>query len=131
MAQVTRKSMERTTALEAQVADGMFKGIESRVRLIADYAETMFADPESYPPKAYAGPDPANEGKAAAQVLWAEGTDPEDPAIAARAGLAANLSELMISLCEATGSDHLYAGLPEGIFLSVNRSAAEWLEADD
>ena len=130
MSTVTRKSMERTTDMEAQIVDGMFQGIRSQVLMAADYARKIFADPESFPAREYAGPDASHNGELVAQVIYADGVDPEDPAIIARTSLAANLSDLMISLCEATESDNIYLGMPEGIFLSINRTSTDWFGED-
>ena len=130
MAQVTRTSMGSTTSMEAQLVDDMFRDIRSRVMLISDYAAKVFADPDSFPARPYAGPDASLQGQLVAQMIWADGVDQEDPAIAARAWLLANLSEMMISLCEATESDNVYVGMPEGMFLSVNRSSADWFLED-
>ena len=76
MSTVMRKSMERDTAMEAQFVDKMFQDIRSRVMMVADYAAKIFADPESYPPKPYAGPDASLNGQLVAQVVWADGVDP-------------------------------------------------------
>jgi hypothetical protein len=73
----------------------------------------VFYDPDSFPAKAYAGPDPSLGGQIVAQVLWADGVDPQDPAIAERTGLLANLSETMVSMCKATGTDNIYIGTGE------------------
>ena len=130
MSQVTHKSMARTTKTEAQFVDDMFRDIRARVTLVGDYATKLFADPASYPAKEYAGPDASLDGRLAAIVIWADDVDPADPTVAERAGLVANLSEMMISLCEATGTDDIYIGLPEGFLLSVETTSAGWL-ADD
>ena len=130
MSQVTRTSMERTTDMEAQIVNEMFRSIRAKVMTVADYAGKIFADPDSFPAKPYTGPDASLQGKMTAQVIWADSADPSDPAVAAKVGLAANLSDLMISLCESTGSDNIYVGLPEGAFLSVNRTSADWFEPD-
>ena len=130
MSQVTRTSMERTTDMEAQIVNEMFRSIRAKVMTVADYAGKIFADPDSFPAKPYTGPDASLQGKMTAQVIWADSADPSDPAAAAKVGLAANLSDLMISLCESTGSDNIYVGLPEGAFLSVNRTSADWFEPD-
>ncbi len=127
---VTTTSMKSTTDMEARIVDEMFRDIQSRVRMVSAYAGKILSDPDSYAAKPYAGPDPSLNGRLAAQIIWADDADPTDPALIARAGLAANLSELMISLCEATGSDNVYIGMPEGFFLSVNRSSAEWFKED-
>ena len=128
MSQVTRKSMERTTEMEAKFVDEMFRDVQARVMLVNDYATKLFANPEDYPGRPYSGPDASLDGQLSAQILWADGVDPEDPAIKKRAGLISNLSEMMISLCEATGSDDIYIGLPEGIFLSVESTSGDWFD---
>ena len=130
MSTVTRKSMERNTEMEAQISDEMFRDISARVQMVADYATKIFAEPDSYLPQAYTGPDVSKDGVLFAQIIWADGTDPEDPEIAARAGLVSNLSGMMISLCDAMDSDNIYVGMPEGFFLSVNRTSSQWLEED-
>ena len=127
---VMRSAMERDTAQEAQLVDKMFRDIRSRVMMVGDYAAKVFADPDSFPAKPYAGPDASLNGQLVAQIILAEDVDPEDPEIAARAGLLSNLSDLMLSLCEATGTDNIYVGMPEGVFLSVNRTSADWFLED-
>ena len=130
MSQVTRLSMERTTGMEAEIVDEMFRDIRARVTLVADYAEKVFADPDSFPAKPYSGPDASLNGQLVAQMIMADDVDPEDPAVIGRAGLLANLSDLMISLCDATGSDNIFVGTEEGLFLSVNKSSADWYNED-
>ena len=130
MSQVTRTSMERTTNMEAQIVDDMFRNMRAGIVMVSDYAEKVFADPDGFPAKPYAGPDASLNGQLVAQIIWADGVDPQDPAVAARAGILSNLSDLMISLCSAAGSDNIYVGTPEGIFLSVNRSSADWFQED-
>ena len=130
MSLVTRNTMARTTDMESQIVDEMFRDIKARVLMVADYASKVLAEPDSFSEKPYAGPDASRHGELAAQVLWAEDADPEDPALAARAGLAANLADLMISLCDATETDNVYIGFPEGFFLSVNRSSGDWFGED-
>ena len=130
MSTVMRTSMERTTDLEAQLSDGMFRDILSRVKLVADYAENVLSNPDDFPRRAYSAPDPATTGTLAGHVLWADDVDPEDPEIIDRTGLGANLFDMMLSLCEATESDDIYVGLPEGIFLSVSASAGDWYLED-
>ena len=91
MGTVARTRMERNTEMEAQITDEMFRDISARVRMVADYATKIFADPDSYLPQAYAGPDASMDGVLFAQMIWADVTDPSDPAIAERAGLVSNL----------------------------------------
>ena len=127
---VTRDSMLRTTEMEAKITDEMFRSTRARVAMVADYATKVFANPESFPAKPYSGPDASKQGQLVAQILWPESVDQEDPAIQERAGLTANLSDLMISLCDATGSDNIFIGVSDGFFLSVNKSSADWFQED-
>ena len=127
---VTRNSMGRETEMEAQIVDEMFKDIQSRVMMVSDYATKILAEPDSFPAMPYSGPDASKKGQLVAQIIWADGTDPEDPEIQARAGLISNLSGMMISLCDATGSDNIFVGMEEGFFLSVNKTPEDWFQED-
>ena len=130
MDQVMDSTMKSSSEMEAIIVDEMFRDVQTRVTLVADYAAKVFSDPDSFPAKAYAGPDPSLGGQIVAQVLWADGVDPQDPAIAERTGLLANLSETMVSMCKATGTDNIYIGTGEGIFLTVSSSSADWFGKD-
>ena len=130
MGTVTQRNLESITDMEAEIVDEMFRDIQARIMLVSDYAAKIFADPDGFPAKPYAGPNVSLNGQLVAQMIWAESVDPKDPAIAERAGLVSNLSEMMISLCTATGSDNIFVGMPEGIFLSVNKTSADWFRED-
>ena len=127
---VVTENVKRQSALEAQITDDMFRSAKSRVMMIADFATQVFAHPENYTPHAYAPPKKENNGVLAAHVLMADGTDPEDPEVAASLGLVANMSEMMISLSEVTNVANAYLGLPNGTFLSVSRNSGEWYLED-
>ena len=130
MDQVMDSTMKSSSEMEAIIVDEMFRDVQTRVTLVADYAAKVFSDPDSFPAKAYAGPDPSQGGKIVPQVIWADGVDPQDPAIAEQAGMLANLSETMVSMCKATGTDNIYIGTGEGVFLTVSSSSADWFEKD-
>ena len=130
MGTVTQRNLESITDMEAEIVDEMFRDIQARIMLVSDYAAKVFADPDGFPAKPYAGPNVSLNGQLVAQMIWAESVDPKDPVIAERAGLVSNLSEMMISLCAATGSDNIFVGMPEGIFLSVNKTSADWFRED-
>ena len=130
MDQVARQTMLNNLVKEAAIYDGMFRDIKGRVTLIAEYAATIFANPSDYSPKPWSGPDPTLNGQLVPQVLLADGVDSADPEIAARIGLVANMSDVMVALCDAYGADNAYIGLPEGVFLTVNRTSADWYRED-
>jgi len=128
MDQVAVQTLARSNKAEALIVDNMFEAAQNRVGLLADYAEKMFANPEDYTPQPYAGPDLALEGVWAAKVIYADGVDPEDPAIRARAGLVANLSGIMESICKTSGTDTVYIALPEGVHFSMSAISSGWFE---
>ncbi|MBR4711040.1 MAG: SpoIIE family protein phosphatase [Clostridia bacterium] len=130
MDQIVSSNLERTAALEAAVADEMFSSAETRVKLLAEYAGKIYADPENYSPKPYGFPVRDRDGELLAQYLLADGLDPEDPELAASMGLTANMSDMMISLCSASESANAYIGLTNGLFLSVNRTSSDWFLPD-
>ena len=122
------QTLERANQSEAVFADKLFSAASSRVIYLADYAAKLFANPEAYDLKDYKGPDPGDDGKWTAKVIYAEGVDASDPAITSRVGLLANMSEMMLSLCPAVGAANVYIGLPEGVHLSVSTVSSSWFE---
>ena len=130
MEQVVDKSLYRTTELEAAIADEIFFGLENRVRMLGEYAGKLLSDPEAAGQADYAAPDPAQNGEIVAQLILADGVDGDDPALAARLGVAANMSDMMISLFGANAeTNSCFIALPEGAFLVVDdRTAAKFDE---
>ena len=124
---VVEQSLTRSTVLEAMIADELFHGLETRVRMLGEYAGKLFSDP-STPAAPYAAPDPARSGEVTAQLILAADADAADPALAAGLGVAANLSDMMISLFGASElTNSCFIALPEGAFLVTDdRSAAKF-----
>ena len=130
MTEAIQNNLNRITGLEASVTDEIFQGAKSRVTLLSQFATRMFANPDSYSPKPWAPPDPAMEGQLSAQVILADNVDPSDPKLQATVDFAANLNNLMLSICRTFESDNIYVGLPEGAFLSVSENASTWYLED-
>ena len=91
-------SLTESTQMQAQLANGFFRDAESTVRMIADYAERLIAEPEAYPLRAVALPDKDRDGEVSVQLLTEEGVDIGDPMIRAQLGLIGNLSDMMTAL---------------------------------
>ena len=127
MDQAVMQTLERANRTEARIANDLFDAARDRVVFLGDCAAKLLAHPENYAPKPYSGPDPKDDGTWAAKMIFADGTDPSDPAVAAKAGLLANLSDTMISLCPSFGTATVYIALPEGIHLSVSDTSSSWL----
>ena len=130
MTRVIKDDLLRTTDQEAKLADEIFRDAKARVKLLGDYAAGLFAAPEKYLPAAWSGPDPSRNGELTAQVILADDVREDDPEIQAAVGLIANMSDLMISVCETFETDNAYIALPEGAFLSISRSSASWFNED-
>lgn len=127
---VVDQNLERANRTEAAIVDALFTDEARRVMFLADYATKLFAHPEDFEPKPYHGPRAEDDGIWAAKVIYAPGVDPEDPAIQAKLGLVANLSEIMVSLCPSYEAASMYIGMPEGIHLTVGDTSSGWLDGD-
>ncbi len=127
---VVDQNLERANRTEAAIVDALFTDEARRVMFLADYASKLFAHPEDFEPKPYHGPRAEDDGIWAAKVIYAPGVDPEDPAIRAKLGLVANLSEIMVSLCPSYEAASMYIGMPEGIHLTVGDTSSGWLDGD-
>ena len=63
MDSVVDSSMYRSTGLEAYIVNEMFYGLETRVRMLGEYAEKLFSEPDSYPRTSYSAPDAGRNGE--------------------------------------------------------------------
>ena len=123
---VVKESLGATTQREAEIADNLFSSVAGHVRMLGDYAEKLFDDPDAYPQYELNGPDAALDGQTSAQLVTEEGVDLEDEKIRAEAGLIGNLTDMMLSLFDQTGLDSCFIGTPSGLFLIVDdRSGAK------
>lgn len=127
MDKVIDQSLTRSTQLEAYIADDMFHDLEHRVKILGEYAGKLFSDPEAYPREAFSAPDPAHDSETATQLILADGVDEKNPELADRIGLAANMSDLMASLFNASSeANSCFISLPEGVtLLTDDRSGAK------
>ena len=121
MEQVVNSSLAKTTELEARIADQLFSDLATRVRMLGEYAEKLLSHTELVPAAPYAGPDPARNGEVLPQMILAEGVDGEEPALAEKLGVIANMGDMMISLFSANeDTNSCFIGLPEGAFLIID-----------
>ncbi|MBQ2509953.1 MAG: SpoIIE family protein phosphatase [Erysipelotrichaceae bacterium] len=117
MDEVVRDSMDRTTALEAYIADELFHGLGTRVEMLQEYAYKLLNDPDSVPSFPYSGPDPDRNGQITAQLFLADDTA-MTPELSRKIGVIANTSDMMVSLFGASDvTNSCFIGLPEGVFL--------------
>jgi len=122
MHQVINLSMTRTNAMQAYIADDMFVDIKTDVATLQSLATGLFEHMDSFEPYPAYLPDPANDGKLSAQVLFEEGVDYTQSEYL---GVAAHMSDTMIAMCE--GSEYLsncFIGLADGTVLCVDTNSA-------
>ena len=72
---VVNKTLSKTTALQAYIADEMFVGLKNSVETMQSLAKDTFDKKDSFQKREVYAPDASNEGKLALQVLWEEGVD--------------------------------------------------------
>ena len=125
---VIEDNMDRVTELEAMVTDDMFRDVAVGVRMVADYAGKLLRDPSGTPGAEWQRPDASHDGELFVKVLFAEGLD--EKKVAGKLGLIANMSDLMVSLCEAQGTDNIWFTLDEGATLMCDTVPGNWINED-
>ena len=121
-------NMNRITQMEAVETDEMFRDAAVRVQMISDYAGKLLSDPGSVPPAAWSRPDASHDGELFVKVLFAEGI--EEEAVSDRIGVIANMSDMLVSLCSAYGTNNIWFTLNEGVTLMADTVPGNWINAD-
>ena len=122
MHQVINSSMTKTNALQAYIADDMFSDIKTDVATLQNLATGLFAHKDSFEPAPAYLPDPANDGKFAAQVLCEEGVDYTKSEYL---GVAAHMSDTMTAMCEQSDyMNNCFIGLADGTVICVDTNSA-------
>ena len=98
MEKLTRVRLQEVAEDKAELADRMFYEFERAVGVVASAVQKLYEEPEKFPEREIALPDPANDGKLAVQVLYASDTDPEDEDIIRETHLLGNLQELLYAI---------------------------------
>ncbi len=98
MTELTQLRMTELAANKAEIVDGVFFDFSQAVLIAAREAEEIYADPGAYAESPVALPDPANDGKLTAQILYASDTDPEDESIRQEALLLGNIQDSLIAI---------------------------------
>ena len=125
MDSVLSSTMAGSTQMQAYIANDLFTDVADKVMMLGDYAEKIFADPESYPFHEYAMPDPAKDGEISVQMLIDEDARLNDPEVKSRLGLIANMSDMLVSLYQIGGLNSCYIALPDGVMLVADDHAAD------
>ncbi|MEG1731235.1 MAG: SpoIIE family protein phosphatase [Oscillospiraceae bacterium] len=88
-----------TAKTKAAVADEKLSKQQNFTQIIANYASSLYANPQGFKPQTVNPPNPALTAKTTAQLLWAEGLNPAD--FQEELGLMANCSQLMTLVPES------------------------------
>ncbi len=122
------ENMGRQTELEAAVTDELFHDRAVGVQLVGDYAAKLLDGREAVPGAPWQRPDSSHEGELFVKALFAPGV--EEEAVAEKLGVIVNMTDLMLSLCSAYGTDNIWFSLPEGATLMADTVPGNWIEAD-
>ena len=110
-------NLGQSTQMEAYIADDLFESLAGSVRMMQDYAQKLFNDPEGYSLRGVSFPDPSKDGEVSVQMLAAAEADLGDPQVAEELALAANMTDLLAALFDNTHINSSYVALPSGVML--------------
>ena len=128
MRTVLEKSMSRTTALQAYIANDLFSDVRADVLTMQAFAEELFAHADRFSPHPLSPPLQEKDGVPSAYVLHEPGIDPQNSEIL---GLVANMSEIMLARFTASGKlSGCFVGTADGNLLVVNNRSGICLSAD-
>ena len=122
------ENMDRLTDQEAALTDELFRDHAIGVQMVGDYAGKLLEDPDDVPRMPWQRPDAAHDGELFVKALFAEGL--EESAVADKLGVLANMTDLMVSLCNAYGTDNIWFTVPEGATLMADTVPSNWIEED-
>ena len=131
MSYMINDSLMRSTNLEAEIADSMFRSLKEDVEILAGEAGRAFDDPQTLPDSDVPLPDASSDGTVCAQLLWEEGADPGSDAALEERKIIGNLTDLMVSVCRNNERiNACYIGTPNGLFVIVDERPASKLGPD-
>ncbi len=125
---VIYQSMDSSMEKEAQVSDQLFRDSAIRVRMTGEYAKKLLDDPDGVPRQSWSRPDASKDGQLFVKVLLADGVEEAD--VSDRLGVLANLSDMMVSICNAYGADNVWFSVPEGATLMADTVPGNWINED-
>ena len=125
---VLNASLTRSTALQAYIADDLFSEVRANVSILRTVAEQIFANAESFPPHAFAGPSMANAGKPSVMMQHELGVD---PTASKDLALVANMSEIMMAVFESCKKlNSCFVATTDGCILYVDDRAEVYIDED-
>ncbi|MGN0337154.1 MAG: SpoIIE family protein phosphatase [Lachnospiraceae bacterium] len=117
-----RKRMTELTGSNAELANAKFEELENQVILLANLAQKIYEDPDSYSAREVALPDADKDGELSIQLLHsASVTDLDDPGIQEKIGLMGNLQDTLYEVnnnFENMASD--YVAIEPGLMIQAD-----------
>ena len=128
MEAMIENTMVRTTALQAYIADDLFGDVKTDVSTLHSFATQLFEHSEAFSAHDFYPPDKANDGVASVQMQHEAGVDPNESEYL---GLAANMSETMLSMFKNSSSlSSCFIATADGCILFVDDRAGSYFDED-
>ncbi len=128
---VLKNSMGKSTKLEADSADSVFKELKSKVTMISDYAAKLYSDPGSYPSVPASLPDAKNEGKTSTQIVYAKNTDINSASVSREIAMLGNLNDMLESMYNSSEQiNSFFIASPQGFALITDDRAGSKFDSD-
>ena len=128
MEAVVYATMTRTTALQAYIADDLFNDIRTDVTTLQTFATELYERADQFAAHPIDPPRAENEGRTAAMLVHASDADPER---SEALGLVANMSEIMISMFDASDKlSSVFVGTADGNMVLVNDRPGIYIDED-
>ena len=127
MTALTYENMLNTITLTAKNADGEFWTMKHDFTMLALEVQDVFEHPDKYGQREVYPPDPANAGKYALQLIFANDEAANDPHTREMVGKLANLEPLMAEIVRGN-TDYTrdcYISLPNGTTLAMDTVSDE------
>ncbi|MGI6265347.1 MAG: SpoIIE family protein phosphatase [Acutalibacteraceae bacterium] len=126
MKQTIAATMKKTTALQAYIADDLFSDVRSDVLTLQSLATEIYEHADAFPAHPFSPPIKANNGIASVQMQHETGVDPYK---SASLGLAANMSEIMLSMFESSERlSSCFVATADGCILFVDDRAGSYFD---
>ena len=119
-------TMQKTTALQAYIAGDIFNDVKTDVLTLQTFATELYEHADSFSPHAFEAPKKSSDGVPTVMVQHEEGGDPYK---SESLGLAANMSEVMLSMFQNSSSlGSCFIGTADGNILFADDRAGLYLD---
>ena len=115
---VLNATVQKSTALQAYIANDLFGDVRSDVQTLQAFATQLFEHSELFPARSVEAPSLANKGIPSVQLIHENGVDPENSPLL---GIAGNMSEILLAMYQ--NSDKMsscFIGTADGNMVLVN-----------